>query len=59
MTSDLAVSEWPTSFPDDTCATALIDRIVHPADVIAIAGDDNRRLEAEPDEEARPTKHSS
>ena len=36
MTTNLAFSDWPTIFPNATCATALIDRTVHHADVIAI-----------------------
>jgi len=35
-------SDWATIFPNATCATALIDRTVHPADVIAIEGDSYR-----------------
>jgi DNA replication protein DnaC len=43
----------------DTCATALIDRTVHHADVIAIEGDSYRRREAETDKKARRTKKAA
>jgi DNA replication protein DnaC len=43
MTTNLAFSDWPTIFPNATCATALIDRTVHHADVIAIEGESYRR----------------
>jgi DNA replication protein DnaC len=53
MTTNLAFSDWPTIFPNATCATALIDRTVHHADVIAIEGDSYRRREAEADKKTR------
>ncbi len=56
MTTNLAFSDWPTIFPNATCATALIDRIVHHADVIAIEGDSYRRREAEADKKTRRSK---
>lgn len=59
MTTNLAFSEWPTIFPNATCATALIDRTVHHADVIAIEGDSFRRREAEADKKTRRTKKAA
>ena len=59
MTTNLAFSDWPTIFPNATCATALIDRTVHHADVIAIEGDSYRRREAESDKKARRAKKSA
>ena len=53
LTTNLAFSDWPTVFPNATCATALIDRLVHHADVIAIEGDSYRRREAEADKKSR------
>ena len=47
LTTNLAFSGWPTIFPNATCATALIDRVVHHADVIAIEGESYRAREAE------------
>jgi DNA replication protein DnaC len=46
LTTNLAFSAWPTIFPNATCATALIDRVIHHADVIAIEGDSYRLREA-------------
>jgi len=47
FTTNLAFRDWPTIFPNATCATALIDRIVHHADIIPIEGDSFRRRESE------------
>lgn len=59
MTTNLAFSDWPTIFPNATCATALIDRAVHHADVIAIEGDSYRRREAEADKKTRRSKRAA
>jgi DNA replication protein DnaC len=59
MTTNLAFSEWPSIFPNATCATALIDRTVHHADVIAIEGDSYRRREAEADKKTRRPKKAA
>jgi DNA replication protein DnaC len=56
LTTNLAFSAWPTIFPNATCATALIDRVVHHADVIAIKGESYRAREAEVSAEARRSK---
>jgi len=37
LTTNLAFSDWPTIFPNAACTTALIDRVVHHAEIIAIA----------------------
>lgn len=47
LTTNLHFGEWATVFPNAACATALIDRIVHHADVIPIEGKSYRRREAE------------
>lgn len=47
LTTNLAFSQWPSIFPNATCTTALIDRIVHHADILTIEGDSYRRREAE------------
>ena len=59
MTTNLAFSDWPSIFPNATCATALIDRTVHHADVIAIEGESYRKREAEADKKARRPKKPS
>jgi DNA replication protein DnaC len=56
LTTNLAFSDWPTVFPNATSATALIDRLVHHADVIAIEGESYRRREAEDDKKSRRKK---
>lgn len=53
LTTNLAFSDWPTAFPNATSATALIDRLVHHAEVIAIEGESYRRREAENDKKSR------
>lgn len=47
LTTNLAFKEWPTVFPNATCATALIDRVIHHSDVISVAGKSYRLREAE------------
>jgi DNA replication protein DnaC len=59
MTTNLAFSDWPTIFPNATSATALIDRTVHHADVIAIEGESYRRREAEADKKTRRGKKAA
>ena len=40
-------SEWGETFPNASCVVALVDRLVHNAEIIAIDGDSYRRKEAE------------
>ncbi len=47
LTTNLAFSDWPSIFPNATSAVALIDRLIHHADVIAIEGQSYRLREAE------------
>ena len=47
LTTNLAFSDWPSVFPNATCATALIDRVAHHAEVVPIAGKSYRLGEAE------------
>lgn len=47
LTTNLNFSEWPSIFPNATCTTALIDRIIHHADIIGIEGESYRRREAQ------------
>jgi DNA replication protein DnaC len=54
LTTNLAFRDWPTIFPSATCATALIDRVIHHADVIAIEGESYRLREAKERAAARP-----
>jgi DNA replication protein DnaC len=47
LTTNLAFGEWHTIFPTATCATALIERVVHHADIVKIEGDSYRMRESE------------
>ena len=47
LTTNFAFSDWPTIFPNAGSAIALIDRIVHHADIIALEGTSYRRRVAE------------
>jgi DNA replication protein DnaC len=57
LTTNLAFSDWPSIFPSATSATALIDRVVHHADVISIEGKSYRLREAE-EAKRRPRRKS-
>lgn len=56
LTTNLAFKDWPSTFPNSACTTALIDRIVHHADVIVIEGDSYRRREAQQKTRSRRDK---
>jgi len=56
LTTNLAFSEWPSIFPSATSAIALIDRVIHHADVTAIEGESFRKREAEADRSRRRAK---
>lgn len=56
LTTNLPFSDWPSIFPNATCAIALIDRIIHHADIIPIEGDSFRRREAQGTKDARRQK---
>jgi len=49
LTTNLSFSDWPTIFPNATTVTALIDRIVHHANILTIEGDNYRRRQAQSD----------
>jgi len=46
LTTNLRFAEWPTIFPGAACTIALIDRIVHHANIIPIEGDSYRLRDA-------------
>lgn len=56
LTTNLSFRDWPTIFPNATSATALIDRVIHHAEIIAIEGDSFRRREAEAAQKMRRAK---
>jgi DNA replication protein DnaC len=46
LTTNRPFAEWSEVFPNATCVVTLVDRLVHRAEVIAIAGDSYRAKEA-------------
>lgn len=56
FTTNLAFKNWGTVFPNATCATALIDRLIHHVEIITITGESYRRREAEAAQKARQGK---
>jgi DNA replication protein DnaC len=56
LTTNLAFSDWPTIFPNAACTTALIDRVVHHSEIIAIEGDSYRKKEAQAAKPSRRAK---
>lgn len=59
LTTNLPFAEWPKIFPNGACATALIDRVIHHADIIKIEGDSYRRRDAEEDKKSRRAKRAN
>lgn len=57
LTTNLPFSAWPTIFPNAGSAIALIDRLVHHAEIITIEGDSYRRRVAE--EKRKPARSPS
>ncbi|MBI5480288.1 MAG: ATP-binding protein [Deltaproteobacteria bacterium] len=53
VTTNLAFAEWHTVFPNAACATALIDRLTHRAEILAIEGESYRKREAEQTQKER------
>jgi DNA replication protein DnaC len=53
LTTNLMFRDWPAIFPNATCTTALIDRVIHHADIIVIEGESYRKREAEERSTAR------
>jgi DNA replication protein DnaC len=59
LTTNLAFQDWPSIFPNAACTTALIDRVVHHADIIPIEGESYRRRDAQEDKRARGSRKSA
>lgn len=47
LTTNLPFAEWNTVFPNASCAVALVERLTHHSEIIAIEGDSYRRRDAE------------
>ncbi len=46
LTTNKPFAEWNQVFPNSSCVTALVDRLVHKAEIIVIEGDSYRAKEA-------------
>ena len=55
LTTNLRFAEWPTIFPGAACTTALIDRIVHHANIIPVEGSSYRLRDAKKKRQASPS----
>ena len=58
LTTNKSFSEWTTIFPGAACATALVDRVVHHADVIHIEGKSYRLRESAQAQKRKPKRGS-
>ncbi len=58
LTTNLAFADWHTIFPSATCATALIERVVHHADVIKIEGESYRLRESNREADQRASQRT-
>jgi DNA replication protein DnaC len=47
VTTNLVFKDWPTVFPNASCAVALVDRLTHHAEIIRLEGESYRHREAE------------
>jgi DNA replication protein DnaC len=59
LTTNLAFSDWPTIFPNAGSAIALIDRLIHHAEILTIEGESYRRRTAELTRKTPRAKSSS
>ncbi len=59
LTTNKSFSDWPTIFPGAACATALVDRVVHHADVILVEGKSYRLRESAEARAAPPKRAAS
>lgn len=53
VTTNLAFRDWTTIFPNATCLTTLLDRLLHHADVVIVEGDSYRVFESQKEADAR------
>lgn len=56
LTTNKSFSEWTTIFPGAACAIALVDRVVHHADVIHVEGKSYRLRESAEAQKKKPKK---
>jgi DNA replication protein DnaC len=53
VSTNLAFKDWNTIFPNAACAVALIDRLTHHAEIIALEGESYRKRDAERAQKSR------
>ncbi len=58
VTTNKPFSEWNEVFPNSSCVVALIDRLVHKAEIQSIDGDSYRRKEAKERADAKALRRS-
>jgi DNA replication protein DnaC len=58
LTTNKSFAEWSEVFPNAACVVALIDRLVHNAEIIAITGKSYRHKEAKERAEQRARKRN-
>ena len=56
ITTNKAFSEWSEVFPNASCVVAMIDRLVHHAEILSIKGESYRRKEAQEQAAAKSRK---
>ena len=57
VTTNLAFKHWDSVFPNAGCAVALIDRLTHHSEIVAIEGESYRRRDAQAQQkQQRPPK---
>jgi len=56
LSTNLAFSDWPRVFPNAASAIALIDRVIHHSEIIAIEGESYRKRQAEEAKRERKAK---
>lgn len=59
ITTNKAFSEWSEVFPNASCVVAMIDRLVHHAEIVVIKGESYRRKEAQERATAKATKRKT
>ena len=59
ITTNKSFSEWSEVFPNASCVVAMIDRLVHHAEILSIKGESYRRKEAQERAAAKASKRKS
>jgi DNA replication protein DnaC len=59
ITTNKAFSAWSEVFPNASCVVAMIDRLVHHAEIVAIKGESYRRKEAQERSVAKSRKRKT